>query len=528
MRRADVRGLQRRQGNRLVDFLHMLSLARVSRSCIPGPAWASVIAIITGAMVFGLYCRALGVHACFFRAESGLFLRTVFAPADSQWHAVRTFFVAPYNGHYLPLALSAEFLQARLIGTCEPAWFWRQMIILGGLATASGWLLHQTARNYWRAGPLKSAAAIAGGGFFLFQPYVIEMATWPFMSLQFVALTLMASSAVMLKRFANKPSVRSFAAFVLLSYACMHFTGVGAAISVAAIVTGTVLLIVSWRTQLLTPASVRHAAVILMLVSCLTVAHGAAMASGMNVIEVGSPQVSWFLHVVRFGALVMGSVYGSVRAMWASGGFPWPRVDVQETESIYGIGTIAWIGVLAGGALHHFAKTRERQSLCFFASICYPCLCILVYAGLIALRLRNEASPDAITPYLIGGRYIIFPSYCIVMVAMAAWPLTFPLLGRTALVLPIVVTATAACGTAVFALTEMPRLWPHSQINHGHEWTAILADVSAAATDSRPVLNRSLTPLTVEFAADLRDFMPLLKHDLGDTLPILIEDPKAE
>jgi hypothetical protein len=103
------------------------------------------------------------------------------------------------------------------------------------------------------------------------------------------------------------------------------------------------------------------------------------------------------------------------------------------------------------------------------------------------------------------------------MMAGAIWLLLFRVLGKLSFAMPIIFSLSAAAGTAIFVITETPRIWPHTQPNHGAEWKAIVQDVKADIAAGRPTRNRDLSKLDLEFRSDLRSKRYLLDHELNCT-----------
>jgi hypothetical protein len=67
--------------------------------------------------------------------------------------------------------------------------------------------------------------------------------------------------------------------------------------------------------------------------------------------------------------------------------------------------------------------TRKSEYLLGCAQIAFPLMAMIVNMMLIVFRLRDVQGADAVLPYLIGGRYLIFPSFYLFMMGVALFPL---------------------------------------------------------------------------------------------------------
>jgi len=125
-------------------------------------------------MLFATYFRWLDIHICFLPAESGICLQQAFAQVADQWTFLTRHMLSTYNSHFIPLAFIAEFLQAKLYRTSEAFWFWRQMFVCGPLGATCGHYIYRVASDV--AQPRHAMVAAVGGcGFFLFQPFMLDM-----------------------------------------------------------------------------------------------------------------------------------------------------------------------------------------------------------------------------------------------------------------------------------------------------------------------------------------------------------------
>lgn len=153
------------------------------------------------------------------------------------------------------------------------------MLVCGALGTACGHYIYRVASDV--AQPRHAMVAAVGGcGFFLFQPFMLEMVLWPFMVFQLLTLTLTAISASSLTQYVQCPRPRTFLAFVFLAYSTMHVFGVGAAVSVAALATALCALATQSIYNTISDSGWQFCYVGLFAVAMLTFGHGLIMTVG--------------------------------------------------------------------------------------------------------------------------------------------------------------------------------------------------------------------------------------------------------
>jgi hypothetical protein len=121
-------------------------------------------------------------------------------------------------------------------------------------------------------------AGFGGGAFFLFQPFMLEMVSWPFIFFQLLALTLTAISASSLAQYVQEPRPRTSLAFVFLAYSTMYVLGVGVAVSVAPLATAACVLAAQSISNTISDSDKRICYVGLFTVAILTFGHGFIVA----------------------------------------------------------------------------------------------------------------------------------------------------------------------------------------------------------------------------------------------------------
>ena len=481
------------------------------------PSWITVLAlsIVVLTVLFGVYCRSLGIHVLFLNAESGLYLEMAFASPEQQIGFVKTHVLRSYNGHFAPLAFLAELVQSRLLGTSERAWFWRQMVACGLLGSAAGALIALSARAASMTQRASCATGFAGAVFLLCAPRIIELVMWPFMVMQLAMLGLTAAAGCALLRFLDRRSPTPFAVYLLLAYATMHLFGVGAAISGSALLTGAVIVWLMRDAGAIDAVTARRLARLIAVFFVLTAVHGWWMIGGSDAPTDPAGPLSVRENVRRFAWLFFGSVFAGARALWARGDMPWPDLSSGDADAVLGAALLLGSMTALGAVAQHYRATGARTHLIAFALLAFPLIAMLIYLALITFRLREVGDAAAILPFLIGSRYVVFPAFFLFMLG-AACLLLLPRVAHLAVVpLAGIAAGWAVVGTAHFVLHHMPAIWPHSQQRTEAAWQQVVAAARRDIDAGRPVRNVALTDVHDEFETDLKRRRHLLEHELG-------------
>lgn len=229
--------------------------------------------------------------------------------------------------------------------------------------------------------------------------------------------------------------------------------------------------------------------------------------------HVGEP-LTIFENVNRFGWLFMDSYYAGMRALWGNGGFQWPDSRAADIEGIYGIGFFL-IGVAGIVTLAvQYKKTKDRTWLIMFGLSLFSLMTFVVNLLLIIFRLRFVQGSEAVIPYLIGSRYVIFPAFYMVMFGGSVLVLFARTFGSIIVYPAIFAASTSIVGTYWFALTLMGVIWPYTQINSSDIWSGIVNGAKRNLEVGRPIDNVDLKSLDPEFKFDLKGRRHLLVHDL--------------
>lgn len=437
-----------------------------------------------------------------FRAESGWFIARAWA-AGERLDFIKAFLFKAYNGHFAPLFFGSEFLQARIYGANEHLWFWRQMLVLGVLASAL-FLLCRAACLFTDLS--RSSASLVSATLpviFILQPTVLELAAWPFMAAQLLCLACAALSMSYTLNLVRTSALRDATLALMWAYAAMHLSGIGFAISITALLSVSAIV---WAQQL-----PRRFLLPVTAFAAVTLVHAVLMTTNDTPAS-GAPQPLG-TSIERLGALYMGSIQSGTRSLWANGRFPWPNPAAYSVDAAYGIGLMSCVSLVFGLLLWK-AKALGRPDLLVYATLlALPALALPIYCGMIVIRMHTVADPNAIAPFLFGTRYVVFPAFFLFVSMLLALPAVTRILGR-ALIMPFALLAGSA-GIATFVFfSSVASLWPHMAIRAGDEWNNVVNQARAElATDGR-VIDRPMTALDPELRRNLSEYKALLESDL--------------
>ncbi|MBO9969158.1 hypothetical protein J7361_21340, partial [Xanthomonas phaseoli pv. dieffenbachiae] len=219
-------------------------------------------------------------------------------------------------------------------------------------------------------------------------------------------------------------------------------------------------------------------------------------------------------HVIRMGALYMGSLQGGARSLWANGRFPWPNPDTYATDAAYGYALLLAI-VATSIALLWKGRQEQKPLLVAYGLLSGTFAFSLgLYCALIVVRLQYSPGNTAINPFLFGTRYLIFPAFFIFMLSPL---LLIPLaksLGNWAILPVSAIGGGAAVATYVF-FTTVTTLWPIFATPFSEKWSKVVEDARVQLKTSGFIQDRPLLELDPEFHAELHQFSGLLENELG-------------
>jgi hypothetical protein len=446
-----------------------------------------------------------------FDAESGLFLDRALSSGAERADFMHRHITGSYSGHFTPLAFWLETLQARLYGPREPLWFWRQMAALAFLGTAI--LLYLRALFGGGTAGATWTFAVAGAIFFLCHPDIVQLVAWPFMVLQLLCAAVTALAAHRWVRVTQSNRSEDLWTFLLVSYASMHLLGVGLAVSLAAMSTTGVWVLLRWLDGDASKPWLRSALLALLVTGVLTAFHGAAMASGAKV--PGSAHLRFAIHLRRLGFFFVRSLYAGAEALWSNGGMPWPSVRGERTDAVYGWGllVLSIFGVILLGRRFH--RSRHPRDGAVFGLALFSLTALVADLVLILIRLRHDGSAEAQANYLIGARYLLFPSLFLFLGGTALFAGRVSRLGPAAVAASVGFAVTAAIATSTFMHTLMPIVFPSMTVDATERWAEIVSTARSELATAGRIHDRSLEELDPEFKSSLRERPLLLERSLG-------------
>ncbi len=468
------------------------------------PTRPALIATTTVAftLFIAAFCKIASVNMTPFRAESGWFIARAWA-AGERLDFIKAFLLKAYNGHFTPFFFGSEFLQARMYGANEQLWFWRQMLVLGILASAL-FLLCRAVCLFTNLS--RSSASLVSATFpllFILQPTVLELAAWPFMAAQLLCLACAALSMSYTLNLIRTSALRDATLALMWAYAAMHLSGIGFAVSITVLLSASAIV---WAQRL-----PRRFLLPIAAFAAVTLVHAAFMTT-TDTPPSGAPQPLG-TNIERLGALYMGSIQSGARSLWANGRFPWPNPAAYSVDAVYGIGLMSCVSVVFGLLLWH-AKALGRADLLVCATLlALPALALPMYCGMIVIRLHTVDDPNAIAPFLFGTRYLIFPAFFLFVSMLLALPTLARILGR-ALIIPLALLAGSA-GIATFVFfSSVATLWPYMAINAGDEWQNIVSQARTELVTEGHVMDRPMAALDPELQRNLSEYKALLETDL--------------
>lgn len=454
----------------------------------------------------------------FLRAESGWYLVQSHSSEQIQRRFERDFFTSSYGGHYVPLAFLAEFETAKIVGTNESIWKWRQILALAlisaalcGVVYAIGGMFQLSRSSRWAM----SAALTAGA---VFRPEIMEFISWPFMILQLVWIGFFIVAMYSTVKVAAAPEQKRWP-WIAVASACasMQAFGLGlvAVAAVAAVLGGILFLAMRSPATIYGPHRKRIA-------TALVAMFGVAAAHGWAMLRLLPPSPFFAAPLSTLSKLILG--FAANLAAAAARTFFAPAISESNWRSLasawpYGLLLIATAFAVFYLLLRQALREPTPQNLTRFALHAFSISAFLALIALCALRVFQATSLDAAAINLTLStslpRYIV-PLHFIVIASVIE--IAVRLFQRAPRLSP-----AAFCAIALVALmaqrdfrsTTFVYVEPLSRISHASAWGLLLATVRECRAAQVPVPNLPLGALTREFSdANANSFEPLLRHDL--------------
>ena len=477
---------------------------------------ALIVFLLSFVLIAAVYRRT---PMNFLRAESGWFLFHAYSTPEIQQHFQKGFFLASYGGHYAPLAFRAEFETAKIAGTNESIWKWRQILALTLISAALVGTLYAIGGAFQLPTLTRWMMAVAVTAGSVYRPEMMDFISWPFMIFQLVFVGLLILALYSVIRAITTPDLtRWWWIAALAAYGSMHVSGLGliAVVAVAVVFAGILLVAARCPSTIYHPhLKVIASALITML--CLAVVHGWAMlhllpAQQSLVVSGGSFLKLLLGFTANLGMAALRTFVGTtisdpdVRALASS----WP----------YGLLVIAGGLLLLRWSLGKSLKEPTLENVMRFTLHAFSVSAFFALIGLSAVRHFQISSLDATAIYLAlitsVPRYV-FPLHFIVIASAVA--VLVQLARRVPKFSSAVFCAMALAAFAAqvdYRSNTFPYVAPSARISHSSAWGLIVATVRECRAAQLPVPNVPMGSLTREFSDwDPRMFEPLLRRQLG-------------
>lgn len=454
----------------------------------------------------------------FLRGESGWFLAQSHSSAEIRQRFQRDFFARSYGGHYTPIAFLAEFQTAKIVGTNESLWKWRQILALAvigaalcGAVYAIGGVFQLSRWSRWAIAAVLTAGAV-------FRPEIMEFISWPFMILQLVWIGLLILAMYSAVRVASAPEQTRWP-WIAAATACVSIqaSGLGLAtvVAVAAVFLGILLVAMRCPSTIYGPHRKPIASALIAMLAVAAV-HGWAMLHLLpSHPSFSAPFRSLCKLFLGFAAnLAVAAARTFVATAisepdWRSLAYGWP----------YGLLIIAAALLLLFWLLRKSLREPTPQNLTRFALHAFSISAFLALIGLCAVRQLQAESLDAAAINLALSttvpRYVV-PLHFIVIAS--AIGVAVRLIQRAPRLGPAAFCALALAALVAqrdFRSTTFVYVAPLARISHASAWGLLLATVRECRAAQLPVPSVPLGVLTHGFSeADTKSFESLWRHDL--------------
>jgi hypothetical protein len=460
------------------------------------------------------------VPSNFLRAESGSYLISSHADAQTRRAAAKELVRYSFNGHYTPLAFLAEFQAARFIGTNGTLWRARQILALA-IATAGVFAFSRAAAA--RLGASAAAATAVGvaiSASVAFQTAMFDFISWPFMVLQLLWIACAALVMHALVRFACAPTEKRWLLIAAsAAYGSAHISGLGLVlVGATAVVMGGVLLIVHRDHSAGARSSVRLTATVVALVVVLTAFH---VWLTLRLDYAPRPAADGQLAPERLqmllGFLWQFAVAGVTSFFPTAVATPSGRTAAHLWP--FGIALLLGSACAIALAWRRAARLRGERAMTAFALHGFSIGAFWVLATLVLLRVRVTGLADLgneLANFTWGPRYIIPLHTTLLGAAIAGAAFIAKRAPRGAAAALYAFAIAAAIAQLSFQRTSAKHLLPQTMISHDAAWQLVLETVRECRAQQLPAPDVPLAPLAQEFAdTTLRSVEPLVRYDLG-------------
>ena len=477
--------------------------------------WANLLRLIGIFLLWWILTAVVYRHTVsnFFRAESGWLLLISHSAPDMQQGFAKTVLTRNLYGHYAPFAFLAEFQTAKLAGTNDAFWKWRQITVLALLATALFQCARASAAVFGLAKVQASFSAGALTALLVFQVQMREFIAWPFMVMQLLWLIFSVLALLSLVRMTQSPAETKWPWLAAVSaYLSLHFLGLGIA-TVAATAAAMIGLWLARRRSAVLPG-VRIAKPSLSLFG-ITALHAIAMQTFMRALP-AAPSREWEASAFLIEALgyIPNVLFAASRGLLSTTDTG-PAAGQISQDWPYGIAILVGFALFVSAAFFRAVKepslrNQYRLLLHSFASTLF-----VMIVALVSVRQWMEAAPHGFADYLGGPRHLIPVSFALIGIVTEIFLLVAWLPVLPGVILNLAVGACAVAAHLQFVAHIYPKAAGGAMISHERAWHSIVAMARECQQAGLAVPNVPLGQLTQEFADwDVKLFEPLLRSDL--------------
>jgi hypothetical protein len=491
-----------------VDYLDSCSQSQRMRD------WHRTVAEYVFVFIAWWFLTAFVFHGTtsnFLRADSGWYLFLSHSSPEVRHGMLKTILTKSFSGHYTPLAFAAEFTTARLVGTWDAFWKWRQITLLAVLGTClyeCNKTISFLVSNFRRK---VSAPAIAVTAIILFQPNMREFVAWPFnvMQLMWFLFSVLALSALC-KLSGELTRVMWAWCASAAAYASLNCFGLGIATTAAV----SVVLTVLWLREYRDTRSTRLLPPLLSLVIISTL-HAAIMLTCLRAdLAPHIPALDWVHFCMAASGFIPNFAIATVCNL----------ISTKQPVSDYSFVLADWpygfaVGVVAAVVLIHATRhvfhEPTRQATMRFTAIVFALTTFFAMVALVIVRERHTPSAKGFGDYLFGARYIV-PATLPAAVVLSLICIRLEVVkAPQRILITLVIAASVVFGQYEYATRVYPREHPQATISHAKTWAAIVTMAKECQAANLPIPNVPLGNLSQEFYDwDLKLFEPLLISDL--------------
>lgn len=454
------------------------------------------------------------VESNFLRAESGWYLFLSKSPPAWQRNFLESLATMTFSGHYAPIALSAEFETAKVVGATPAFWKWRQITMAALLATVLYNLVNDSCRLCSLSPGKGIATAIAATALLVFQPYMTDFIAWPFMILQLLWLLLMTLALLSLIRIVERPTKARWPWLAVgAAYGSLNVLGIGLTTVAATTVVLGGLLFWEYRSNRSKRLAIPLA--VLLVVSAfhawlmLALPHAETMSVHERLPHFLS---SAFGFVPSFGVAALRALFSS--HLVSIDGFQ------RSPDRPYGL---AFVAIAVASVVAIFLRTlRNPQSTPAqrgtFVLAAFAAVSFIALVGLISLRELTHPSAHGFGDYFVGSRYLIPAQFALLGFVILLFVRVNAVPFLVSLLVNFLLLFSAIAGNAQFMKNVYPRVEPKSVISHARAWQSIVTMAKQCQKAGLAIPNAPLGVLTQEFSDwDLKRFEPLLRSELNVT-----------